>query len=116
MSKIGELLKLMQENPNLPIIPMVGQEIVTDDYCAYGIGSWGRCEVTEYYLGREYVHFKDDDAEEVLKDMVGCEYGETKDGRDIWTDLSDEEFNDLFASLPWVKAIVVYIDRLNEQI
>lgn len=109
MSKIEELLKLMQENPNLSIIPMVGTEIVGDDTYSYWIGSWGRCELTEYYIGREYVHFKDDDAEEVLKDMIGCEYGETKDGRDIW-DLSDEEWNELFASLHWVKAIVVYIE------
>lgn len=109
MSKIEELLKLMQENPYLPIIPMVGTEIVADDSHPYWIGSLGRCELTEYYVGREHVHFKDDDVENVLTDMVGCKYGETKDGKNIWDDLSDEERDGLFASLPWVKAIVVYI-------
>ena len=110
MTKIEELLKLMQENPDLPIIPMVGTEIVADDCYSYWIGSWGRSEVTEYYVGREYVHFKDDDVENVLTDMVGCNYGQTKDGKDIWDDLSDEEWDKLFESLPWVKAIVVYIE------
>lgn len=109
MSKIEELLKLMQENPDLSIIPMVGTEIVVNDSHPYWIGSWGRCGLTEYYVGREYVHFKDDDVENVLTDMVGCKYGKTKDGKDIWNDLSDEEWDELFASLPWIKAIVVYI-------
>lgn len=115
MSKTEELLKLMKENPDLPIIPVVGSEIVADDSYSYWIGSWGRCELTEYYTGREYMHFKDDDAEDVLRDMVGCKYGETKDGKDIW-DLSDKEWAELFASLPWVKAIVVYIESPDMEV
>jgi len=113
MSKIEELLKLIKENPDLPIIPMVGSEVVAEDSSSYWIGSWGRCELTEYYIGRECVHFKDDDAEDILTDMVGCEYGETKDGKDLW-DLSDKEWEELVASLPWVKAIVVYIESPDE--
>jgi len=114
MSKIEELLKLMQENPDLPIIPMVASEIVAEDSCSYWIGSWGRCELTEYYIGREYAHFKDEDVEDVLRDMAGCKYGETKDGKDIW-DLSEKEQDELFASLPWVKAIVVYIESPDRE-
>lgn len=113
MSKIEELLKLMKENPDLHILPMVGSEVVSDDSYSYWIGSWGRCELTEYYIGREYVHFKDEDVEDVLRDMVGCKYGETKDGKDIW-DLSEKEQDELFASLPWAKAIVVYIESPDE--
>ncbi len=30
------------------------------------------------------------------------------DGRDI-TEISDEEWNELYASIPWTKCIVVYI-------
>ena len=102
-----EIIKLIQENPELPVVPMVDSEVVCED-CGYWLGHWGRCEVTEYYYGREYVHFKDDDEEDVLNDMVGCKYGHDKDGRDI-DELSDEEWDKLFASLPWIKCIVVYI-------
>ena len=116
MTKIEELLKLMQENLDLPIIPMVGSEIVADDGYSYWIGSWGTCRVDEYYVGREYVHFKDDDIENVLTDMVGCQYGLTKDGKDIWDDLSDEEWDKLFESLPWEKAIVVYIETPDVEV
>ena len=103
-----EIIRLIRENPDLPIIPMVNEEVVADDSYTYWMGSWGRAEVTEYYCGEERVHMKDDDEEDVLADMVGCRYYCTKDGRDI-TDLTDEEWNELYASIPWTKAIVVYI-------
>ena len=103
-----ELLKLIQENPDLEIVPMVDGEIVADDCCAWWLGKWGRSEKIKYYSGREYTHFYDDDPEDVLNDMVGCKYSETKDGRDIH-DLSDDEWDALYESLSWVECIVVYI-------
>ena len=107
MTKTEELLKLIQENPDLPVVPVVDSEIAGDDY-GYWLGKWGRCEVTEYYCGRERVHFKDDDEEDVLTDLVGCDYSCDMQGRDIY-DLSDEEWDKIFESLPWVKCIAVYI-------
>lgn len=105
-----ELLELIKENPDLPIVPMVDTEVVADDTSCYWMGSWGRCYVTEYYVGREHIHLKDDEIEEVLEDMAGCKYGQTKEGKDIWDDLSDEEWKNLFESLPWIKAIIVFIE------
>ena len=110
MSKVEELLELIKENPDLPIVPMVGSEVVAGDDYGYWIGSWGTCEVTEYYLGNERVHFKDPaDEEEVLGDLQGCRWGCTPDGKDIY-DLSDEEWDELYKSIPWIKCIVVYIE------
>lgn len=108
MNNVEKLINLIKENPDLPIIPMVNAEIVCDDY-GYWMGEWGRCEVTEYYLGKERVHFKDDDDEEdVLSDLEGCRYGYDYYGRDIY-ELSDEEWYKLYKEVPWEKAIVVYI-------
>ena len=102
-----KIIKLIQENPDLPIIPMVNGEVVVDDY-GYWMGKWGHCEVTEYYLGREKVHFKDDDEEYVLMDLEGCGYCKDFDGNDIY-DLSGEQWDALYEKVPWAKAIVVYI-------
>lgn len=104
----GELLKLIRENPNLPVVPMVDYEVCGDDSCIWWLGRWLCCEITEYYLGEERIHFKDDDEEFVLNDLEGCRYGHTDDGRDIY-ELSDEEWDKLYQSIPWTKAIVVYI-------
>ena len=109
MSKnLEEFLRLIQENPDLRIVPMVQEDVVSDDSYSWWIGEWGRAEVNEIYCGREHIHFKDDDEEDVLCDMVGCKYGDTKDGRDVYN-LSDEEWTELFNSLEWEKVIVVYI-------
>jgi hypothetical protein len=102
-----EIIKLIEEHPDLPVVPMVRSDVVEDDF-GYWLGEWGRCEVTEYYNGREYIHFRDDDEEDVLKDMVGCKYSHDPQGRDIY-DLSDEEWDALYKSIPWTKCIVVYI-------
>lgn len=110
MTDTEKLLNLIKENPDLPVVPMVNDEIVGDDSCSYWLGHWGRSAVTEYFIGKERIHFKnDDDEENVLCDLPGCGYSKTADGRDIY-DLSDEEWTTLYNSLEWVKAIVVYID------
>ena len=102
-----EIIKLIEENPDLPVVPMVDSEVVADDG-GYWLGKWGRCSVTEYYEGREYIHFRDDDEEDVLNDLVGCKYGHDSQGRDIY-DLTGEEWDALYKSVPWIKCIVVYI-------
>ena len=107
-SKVENFLKLVQENPDLRIVPMVNEEIVADDSNTWWIGEWGHSEINEIYRGREYIHFKDDDQEDTLIDMVGCPYATTKDGRDIY-ELSDEDWDALFNSIEWEKVIVVYI-------
>ena len=50
----------------------------------------------------------DDDEEDVLNDLVGCRYSHDQQGRDIY-DLTDEEWNRLYQSVPWVDCIVVHI-------
>ena len=101
-----ELFRLMKENPDLPVVPMVDSEIVADDCCSYWMGSWGRCEVTEYVSGNERVFFKDDDEDAVLDGFE--EY------RFKWEDWPDEKITETFNSLPWVKCIVVYINLPEE--
>lgn len=40
-----ELFKLMQESPELPVVPMVDSEVVCDDGCGRWKGSWGSSEL-----------------------------------------------------------------------
>ena len=41
--RLDVLFKLIKENPDLPILPMVDSEIVADDFCARWTGSRGEC-------------------------------------------------------------------------
>lgn len=104
-----EFIETVKANPELPVIALVNNEVVADVDYSYWIGEFGRTAIKEVYYGNSSVHFRDGDQEEVLADLVGCEYYCTPEGKDI-TELSDEEWNDLFNSLPWEKHIVLYIE------
>lgn len=110
MTNIDKLLELKQEYPDLPIIPIVDGSVVGWDEYRSWLGKWGDCEVKKYYLGREYYHiFDDEDEEGTLLDIKDCKYALTPDGRNIY-DLTDEEWKEVYNSLPWIDAIIVYID------
>ena len=107
-NKLSKLIKLIQENPDLPILFAVNSEVVPEDDGNIYLGECSECDINEIYKGRRYWHFKDDDEEDVLTDLAGCKYSHDFDGNDIY-ELSDEEWKNLFESLPWEKAIFIYI-------
>ena len=106
-AEIKNLLKLIAENPDLPIIPIVDSEIVGDGY-GYGLGSWGSARIDEIILTSAYgILFKGDD--DIFDTLEKC--------------LTDEEFEKLpetekqcrpyYDALPWEKAIIIYINSIN---
>lgn len=105
MNNGKELLKLVQENPDLPIAPMVDGEVCQGDTWRYWLGSFGRAEVTEYVCANECFYTRNDQdcLEEELANTL-C---------DDYPDMSDEEFfqmiHEKVEALPWKKAIIVYI-------
>lgn len=98
------LLKLMQENPELPVVPMVDGEIPGDD-SGYWLGAWGKARVDEYLLtnNHEWMVFKsDDDVFDVLERHLSDEEFEKLPE-------TEEECRPVYNALPWTKAIIVYI-------
>lgn len=105
----AELLKLIQENPELPVVPMVAGEVVPNDEYGYWLGRWGKAKVDEYLPSDDAegeIFFKsEDDAYSVLESRLGVEdFG-------ALLDLEDEnELRTRYLALPWKKAIVVRIE------
>ena len=97
-----ELFKLIAENPDLPIVPMVYCDVVADDYGRW-LGAWGSSYIGEYILGEDRVHFREDDDPSEVEKVLFEQYG-----RDYYLDISDEQ--KAYAELPWIKAIIVNID------
>ena len=100
-----ELLRLIHENPDLPVVPLVSDDAVSSDY-NYTAASFGGSRVDEYLVCKKYdrILFKSEN------DVFGTlEYY-----------LSDEEFEELpvdesdcrpfYDALPWTKAIIVFIE------
>lgn len=100
-----ELFRLMRENPDLPIIPMVAEEICEEGY-AYGMGELGWSSIDEYILANRYddrILFKSDgDVLDVLERYLSEEE---------FDKLSEDEteWQEIYDGLPWTMAIVVYI-------
>lgn len=71
-----ELFKLMQENPELPVVAMVDSEIVQDEGYSRWMGAWGSSSIEEYFIGEERIHFREEDdfdeVEETLTDGQVC--------------------------------------------
>lgn len=95
----------MNENPELPVVPMVNGEIPGDD-SGWWLGAWGSSRIDEYLLTRNYewIVFKsDDDVFDVLEKHLSDEEFEKLPG-------TEAECRSYYDALPWIKAIVVNID------
>lgn len=106
--RLKELFDLIKENPDLPIVPMVDEEIVADDCCSRWMGSWGSAQIEKIYVGGEQVYFYEPDdwgeVEKVINDMATT--GEDFD----FENMTDEAALAAYEAAPWIKAIVVDID------
>lgn len=99
MNNEKTLIELIQENPELPVIPLVDSEVVAEDYYTWWLGKWGQAEIGHYYLGKERVLIKEwDDDEDILNDVFP-----------EWEDYSDEYLRGVIQRVKWVKAIIVKI-------
>ena len=102
---IKDLLKLINEHPDLPVIPMVGQDIVAD--CT---GEWvahfGKAEVKKMCIYGENVIFRED--KNAIKTVEALELEGLTEGRTREESL--KIINDYLDGLDWLEAIIVHIE------
>nr|DAQ03600.1 MAG TPA: hypothetical protein [Caudoviricetes sp.] len=107
---IKEILKLIDEHPDLPVIPMVGQDIVAD--CT---GEWvahfGKAEVKKMCIYGEKVVFRE--WKNAIKTVEALELEGLTEGRT--REESIENLNGYLDELDWLEAIIVHIEtpRIN---
>lgn len=102
---IKHLIQLMDENPDLPIIPVVGQDIVAD--CT---GEWvahfGKAEIKKMCIYGEKVIFREE--KNAIKTVEALELeGLTEDRT---RKESIEKLNGYLDELDWLEAIIVHIE------
>ena len=102
---IKEILKLIDEHPDLPVIPMVGQDIVAD--CT---GEWvahfGKAEVKKMCIYGENVIFREE--KNAIKTVEALELEGLTEGRT--REESIEKLSGYLDELDWLEAIIVHIE------
>ena len=96
-----ELFKLMQENPELSVIPIVDSDIINKEWLSWYIGRLDSPEIDEYLVVYEIIHTKLSDD---LWDVLEASYGEFKVSK-----MTEEEAAEAYQRLPWIKAIMLYV-------
>lgn len=102
--KLEELLRLMQENPQLPVLPMVEYDVVGDDDYSVDsmwLGAWGDAVKTKALDHFGQVFFYDDPYDVVLPEIYGWEY---------YDELDADGEREAFDALPWQDVILVRIE------
>lgn len=106
-----KLLQLIRENPDLPVVPMVNEEVVADDSHSWWLANFGMCSIDSYYSDDERVWLKADDEEDLLDMWADEHYEELKDLSNAEAEkVVNSRGKEWFENLPWVKAIMVYIE------
>ena len=121
MSMLNDLLKLVQEHPDLPVIPMVDGEIcICADWARY-MAEIGSCYLDEYVLMGERVYFDRCDFSEDLYDAFAdelCEHFDYNPSENSSQNLEKEKrldaFLDTIAEKVFRPAIIVNINRCEE--
>ena len=102
---IKNLIELVKQNPDLPIVPMIDSEIVAEDGNMKWLGSWGDAHI-DYYLHKdERIYFKNADFDDLVEDLM-CD--------ETFENYSDEEAEkkaeEMVKNYEWVKCIRIDID------
>lgn len=102
---IKDLLKLIDEHPDLPVIPMVGQDIVADCTGEW-VASFGKAEVKKMCIYGENVVFREE--KNAIKTVEALELEGLTEGRAREESL--DKLNGYLDELDWLEAIIVHIE------
>lgn len=107
-----KLKNLIIDNPDIEIIPLVDEDLYHPDY-GYSIGGLGSVWVDEYYCHDDKFYIKTRDCEDLQHSIEEEIYLDRYPNMDV---LSDEEARvieieteSLVTTLPWTKAIFMFI-------
>ena len=105
---IKDILKLIEEHPDLPVVPMVGQDIVADSF-----GEWtaevGEAEIRKICIYEDAVIFYD---ENTLKTagLLELDYDTLGLPESMSNGEANRRLKAFIDSLDWLEVIIVHIE------
>jgi hypothetical protein len=105
---VADLVKLITENPDLDVVPMVDSDIVADDGYSWWMGSIGESRIDEYYADDERICLSDQ-FDDLVDKFIECNYED-----EPFKNMTDEELEAVATvevqKYNWTRAIMVRID------
>lgn len=102
MNNIEKLIKLIQENPDLPVIPMVDYEIVADDDYQRWMGSIGDSKIGDFCIWNDKIYT---DKQNLVEDLIDEKYFFSEETDDEILKSAQKEADKIM-----FKAIILNID------
>jgi hypothetical protein len=99
------LIKLVNENYGMRIVPFVASEVVNPDW-AYSKGSFDSCRVDEIVpdpYDDEHILFKSDCYEEFADNYYECD-------EELREEIPEKETKEAYNNLDWERVILVFIE------
>ena len=108
--RVQELFKLIQEHPELPIVPMVDADLVCDDGGRW-LGSWGSAYIDKYLIHNEnYIVYEENEPDIVDIFEKVFDYAECGIDEEMPDETALPIMKEKVDSLPWIEAIIINID------
>jgi len=107
---IIKLLQLINENPKLPIVPMVDLEVCCSEDYSYWMGSWGEARIDHYWSDDERIYFKENDFEDLVQQIIDNDNNYDDDFEKLSYEEKEKLANEIVEEYDWVKCITVSID------
>lgn len=108
----SEFLRLVRENPDLPILPCVRSEVVSGDDYNWWLGSFGEARLGKivWFSMRGEDRLFTDDEQDDIEEYIADEMCEDEANEHLTDEEIDRIAHERAEALPWVKAILVYVD------
>ncbi|WP_178023066.1 hypothetical protein [uncultured Paenibacillus sp.] len=103
---VKELLRLIEENPDLRITPMVDSEIVADDGYNWWLGSFGKAQVDEIFALDERLYIRSEDEDTLIEKQ----FDDMADEPNLTDEEAWEKAKIEVANYAWEKVIAVKIN------
>jgi len=105
---VADLVKLITENPDLDVVPMVDSDIVADDGYSWWMGSIGKSRIDEYYVDDERIYLSDE-LDDLVDKFIECNYED-----EPFKNMTEAELEAVATAevqkYNWTRAIMVRID------
>jgi hypothetical protein len=107
--RIENLLKLIKENPDLKIVPMVDLDVCSSDDYQQWMGRWGEANIDYYWCDDERIYFKENDFEDLVEEILDSDNNYDGDFEKLSANEKEKMAKKLVEEYEWIKCITINI-------